>query len=124
MKCQWSLRCGGAADVEHGKTGFVLDERDAVVMAKHVEFLLGHEIFARSAGEAGRQRVEDNFSPERTMGMLWDVYANILPAEFVPIAAEPEESCCSRLEEGDKLCPLVSIGVADLQSSFVSASGH
>ncbi|QCC86611.1 glycosyltransferase [Desulfovibrio desulfuricans] len=105
-----TTRCGGAADVvEHGKSGFVLDERDAVVMAKHVEFLLGHDGFARSAGEIGRQRVAENFSPERTMGMLWDVYADILPAEFAARAPQPGEARCSTLEAGDRQCPLVSI---------------
>lgn len=104
-----TTRCGGAADVvEHGKSGFVLDERDAVVMAKHVEYLLGHDTVARSAGEAGRQRVAENFSPERTMGMLWDVYSDVLPSEFPPRAAA-QDVCCSTLEPGDQQCPLVSI---------------
>lgn len=105
-----TTRCGGAADVvEHGKSGFVLDERDAVVMAKHVEYLLGHDTVARSAGEAGRQRVAENFSPERTMGMLWNVYSDILPSEFPPRGAAPQDACCSTLEPGDQQCPLVSI---------------
>ena len=105
-----TTRCGGATDVvEHGKSGFVLDERDAVVMAKHVEFLLGHETVASSVGEIGRQRVAENFSPERTMGMLWDVYSDILPSEFAPKVAPPQGACCSTLEPGDQQCPLVSI---------------
>lgn len=108
-----TTRCGGAADVvEHGKSGFVLDERDAVVFAKHVQYLLEHQDVARSAGLAGRQRVAANFSPERTMGMLWDVYADILAAgggSASNAAAAPHGAACSVLEGGGAACPLVSI---------------
>lgn len=69
-----TTRCGGAADVvEHGKSGFVVDERDTVVLATHVEYLLGHQDFAHSAGQVGRRRVAENFSQERTGEMLWSV---------------------------------------------------
>ena len=77
--------CGGATDVvEHGKTGFVLDERDAVVFAKHIEYLLDHPDFARCAGEAGRERVGKDFSLARTGEMLWQVYEDIFEKEPSP----------------------------------------
>ena len=105
-----TTRCGGAADVvEHGKTGFVLGERDAVVFAKHIEYLLDHKDFAHCAGVAGRQRVAAEFSPERTMGMLWDVYATILPEEFSKKSVVQDEQSHLTLEAGDAEYPLASI---------------
>lgn len=75
-------RCGGATDVvEHGKTGFVLDERDAAVFAKHIEYLLDHQDFARSAGVAGRERVGRDFSLARAGEMLWQVYEDMFEKE-------------------------------------------
>ena len=105
-----TTHCGGAADVvEHGKSGFVVEERDAVALAKYVEYLLDHQAFANSAGQAGRQRVTENFSSERTMGMLWDVYSDIFPDDFSIRTAPQEDTACAGLEVVGKVCPLVSI---------------
>ena len=111
-----TTRCGGATDVvEHGKTGFVLDERDAVVFAKHIEYLLDHKNFARSAGVAGRARVSRDFSLERAGGMLWQVYETLLEKE-PSLYGELDDAASSELYGKAPACisnrPLVSFFAA------------
>ncbi len=56
---------GGTAEiVEHGKTGFVMDPRDTDTYANHIITLLKDEALAKRMGEAGRERVEKEFTLE------------------------------------------------------------
>lgn len=106
--------CGGAADaVEHGKSGFVLGKRDEEELAAHVSFFLRHENMAREAGRAGREHVEREFCVARSAGLLWQVYAEMLPNDMGEIASAPVEDAApaapEHLEEGEEPWPLVSI---------------
>ena len=109
-------RCGGATDVvEHGKTGFVLDERDAAVFAKHIEYLLDHQDFARSAGVAGRERVGRDFSLARAGEMLWQVYEDMFEKEPF-LEGELDDAASAELSGKAPACiskrPLVSFFAA------------
>lgn len=106
-----TTRCGAVDDVvEHGKSGFVVDERNEVVLAKHVEYLLADEEFSRRAGQAGRERVAREFSPERAGDMLWRMYDMVLATTSDPAPViNTEDTACEAVESGDAVCPLVSI---------------
>ena len=111
-----TTRCGGATDVvEHGKTGFVLDERDAAVFAKHIEYLLDHQDFARSAGVAGRERVGRDFSLARAGEMLWQVYEDMFEKESF-LEGELDDAASAELSGKAPACiskrPLVSFFAA------------
>ena len=111
-----TTRCGGATDVvEHGKTGFVLDERDAAIFAKRIEYLLDHQDFARSAGVAGRERVGRDFSLARAGEMLWQVYEDMFEKESF-LEGELDDAASAELSGKAPACiskrPLVSFFAA------------
>lgn len=59
-------RCGGAPEtVEDGETGFVVDAEDPDSLAGAVLRLLEDPVLRKKMGEAGRRRVERQFSWER-----------------------------------------------------------
>jgi glycosyltransferase involved in cell wall biosynthesis len=73
-----TTRCGGAVDVvEHGRSGFVVDERDDLALARHVAYLLKRPEWAKTAGRKGRELVARNFSPERSMDLLGRAYEEL-----------------------------------------------
>ena len=61
-----------------GKTGRLIeDERPESVAAALAE-ILGDPVRARAMGEAGRRRAASEFSPERSVTIVEDVYRGIL----------------------------------------------
>ena len=126
-----TTRCGGVADiVAHGESGFIVDDRDENVLARHIDLVLRHPDFATQAGHVGRERVARNFCPEVAMPPLWNLYETILAG--VDEAASPPKQAASAagLEVGKEASPLVSIVLAVcspapfLQETVASALGQ
>jgi glycosyltransferase involved in cell wall biosynthesis len=66
-------RSGGLQEiVEHGVTGFIV-EKDARTLREAVEALVSDRILRASMGDAGRERVQRMFHPEKQMGRIVDV---------------------------------------------------
>ncbi len=66
---------GGASEVvEDGVTGFVVDPNDSEVFAARVAQLLKDHTLAHKMGEAGRVRVENNFSLQLQADTLTKLY--------------------------------------------------
>lgn len=59
--------------VVHGETGFLVRERDVDTMAGHMVRLAEDRELARRLGQAGRARICELFSMERSIGALWDI---------------------------------------------------
>jgi len=57
-------------------TGFVLDPRDTDIFAKKMTLLLQDESLAKKMGEAGRKRVEEEFSLERQVKKYLELFAH------------------------------------------------
>jgi len=116
-----TTRCGGAADVvEHGKSGFVVDSHDDVLLARYVKHLLDHDDAARQAGKIGKERVARLFSPRRGVNALLRVYAGLLPgmpagdldhAKDTETLGHKEGSVTLEANSPDAESPLVSIVV-------------
>lgn len=63
--------------VAHGETGIVLDDDEPERVAMALAAVLGDRERARAMGRAGRQRAENVFGPERSVGIVERVYRTI-----------------------------------------------
>ena len=71
-----TTNAGGASDVVlHGESGFVVNERDPLALAKYIQYILSNQQWALQAGEAGKKHIQANFSPEAAASPLCDLYA-------------------------------------------------
>lgn len=69
---------GGSEVVIDGKTGFVVPPKDPVALADAVLRLLADPILARNLGEAGRSRIESEFTLEVMVARLEALYDSLL----------------------------------------------
>jgi glycosyltransferase involved in cell wall biosynthesis len=70
---------GGAPEVvKHGETGFVVEPRSIGVLSDAILRLLRDPALRRRFGEAGRQRVEQSFAPQRMCQDILEVYRAVL----------------------------------------------
>jgi glycosyltransferase involved in cell wall biosynthesis len=70
-----STPAGGVVDiVEHGRTGFIVQERDPRILAVHADSILRNPEWAARAGEVGRERVLRLFSKERSADAFMRLY--------------------------------------------------
>ena len=66
-----ATRHAGIADaVVHGKTGYLIEERDVNGMAERMLELVGNPALCRALGESARQHIRDNYSMARHIGCL------------------------------------------------------
>jgi colanic acid/amylovoran biosynthesis glycosyltransferase len=56
--------------VQHGKTGYLVEEGDVVGMAKYLDIILSDVDLARDLGRAGRERITEEFSMQKYIGRL------------------------------------------------------
>ena len=63
--------------VEHGKNGFLVPTHDAPALAAKIEYLLEHPETCRCFGQAGREKVCQEFAQEIVFGQTWDVYCSL-----------------------------------------------
>lgn len=63
-----------------GKTGFLVPAKDSEALARAILRLLADQELARSLGEAGRSRVESEFTLEKMVARLEGLYDSLLAA--------------------------------------------
>jgi len=66
--------------VEHGKSGFLVPERDADALAEKLSYLLKNPEVWQKMGIAGRACVEKYYNIKRLNGQLVDIYQKLLSA--------------------------------------------
>jgi glycosyltransferase involved in cell wall biosynthesis len=64
--------------VLNGETGFILPQRDVHGLARAIMALVDDHQLRRNMGQAGRERVERNFSFTRRLGLVEQLYERIL----------------------------------------------
>jgi glycosyltransferase involved in cell wall biosynthesis len=64
--------------VEDGISGFLLPPENPEMLAGKITYLLENKDIARAMGENARKRVEENFSIERNVRKVQEVYAELL----------------------------------------------
>jgi glycosyltransferase involved in cell wall biosynthesis len=70
---------GGAAEaIVVGRTGFLVPSDDDQTMAKYLLDLLNNEEKAKQMGDAGRERVTENFSEAAQLDRTIDLYESVL----------------------------------------------
>jgi glycosyltransferase involved in cell wall biosynthesis len=66
--------------VVHGETGLLVPDDRPESLAAALVTILGDRDLARTMGAAGRRRAETEFSPERSVAVVEDLYRRIVPA--------------------------------------------
>lgn len=69
---------GGALDIVTSDTGILVPPGDAKALADAILFLVNNPAIRETMGRRGRERVEKNFTIERTLEKLYELYAQIL----------------------------------------------
>jgi glycosyltransferase involved in cell wall biosynthesis len=64
--------------VAHGETGWLIDDERPESVADALEAILGDRAAGRAMGRAGRQRVERDFSAERAVSIVDEVYRSLV----------------------------------------------
>jgi colanic acid/amylovoran biosynthesis glycosyltransferase len=83
---------GLSENVADGETGFVVPRRDSDAMADKLELLARDPALRRRMGQAGRQRVLENFRLDDQIDRFEDLYHRVLgTARARPPAASEEE---------------------------------
>lgn len=68
----------GTSDItQHGKTGFVVPPADSYALARAVDVLLANPDLARTMGRAGRMRAEQEYSHQRMVERMEQVYQDV-----------------------------------------------
>jgi len=71
-------RSGGTSDaIRHGETGWLVDPNDTGELAEKITQLLSDSALARRFGEAGRERVERDFTWERSSAVVQRIAAEL-----------------------------------------------
>ena len=74
-----ATRVGGNAEaIDEGETGFLVESEDAAAAADRIIFLLQNPDFAMRMGEAARAKVAANFSCEKMISEIVNVYDELL----------------------------------------------
>lgn len=63
--------------IENGKSGFLVEAADVVALQNAITAILRDAAGAKKIGEAGRQRVEDNFSADRMVEGMIRLYERV-----------------------------------------------
>jgi len=64
--------------IEHGATGWLIDDERPDSVAAALERVLGDRSVGHAMGLAGRRRVEEEFSPERAVSIVDEVYRTLV----------------------------------------------
>jgi colanic acid/amylovoran biosynthesis glycosyltransferase len=76
-----ATRHGGIPDsIDHGVTGFLVEERDAEGMAEHLARVLGDEPLRLRLAAAGRAKMEREFDNRKLVAALEDIYDELAGA--------------------------------------------
>jgi glycosyltransferase involved in cell wall biosynthesis len=66
--------------IENGKSGLLVSGPDVAEICSAIRTILSNRAFGKSLAEAGRKRVEENFSAERMVDGMIRVYEEVLEA--------------------------------------------
>jgi glycosyltransferase involved in cell wall biosynthesis len=84
-------RVGGVQySVEDGRTGFLVEPRNAEALARRLAHVFSNPSIPRLLGKRGRRRACESFTWQRVSSLLADVYAEVAASESVPIAAQAQ----------------------------------
>lgn len=73
-----STREGGiSAIIEEGKTGYVIDKQQPVVLADKIAYLIDHPALCQAMGEAGRKKFKEEFTLERFENRMKEILQTI-----------------------------------------------
>ncbi len=64
--------------VEHGVSGYVVEQRNANALAKKIEYLITHPEIWKKMGQAGRVMVEDEFDVKKMNDRLVKIFRELL----------------------------------------------
>ena len=67
---------------QHGKTGLVVRPRDVEALAESIRYLLSNSERRRELGEAGRQRVEQQFTSTKMAASLLQIYQELVTEPY------------------------------------------
>ncbi len=74
-----AFNVGGIPEwLDDGATGFLIRPYDVEEMAKKIAYLLGHPDVAHQMGMRGRRRVEEDFTEEKHIARLLEVYQEVV----------------------------------------------
>jgi glycosyltransferase involved in cell wall biosynthesis len=73
-----SLPTGVSWINEHGKTGYVVPPSDSVQLAKSINYLLNNPELRFEMGEAGRRKVESDFTSAKMAASMFQVYREVV----------------------------------------------
>lgn len=74
-----STREGGiSAIIEEGKTGYVIDKQQPLILAKRIAYLMDHPKLCQSMGEAGRKKFKEEFTLERFENRMKEILQEIM----------------------------------------------
>lgn len=78
---------GGTAEVvEHGMTGLLIPPRDAAALTHAIGTLLKHPEQRRLMGQAGRRRIQQQFSLDTTVAKTVAIYDALLDGKIAGVA--------------------------------------
>jgi len=63
---------------QHGKTGYIVPPGNVEELAQSIKCLIGSPQLRRELGEAGRMRVEQNFTSTRMAAAMFEIYEEML----------------------------------------------
>jgi len=78
-----STTVGGIPDmIDNGKEGWLIQPGDISALAKYIELLLNNPALQTQMGQAGRERVEQQFTPQRIFSRLDTIYQRLSDGLF------------------------------------------
>lgn len=76
-----STREGGiSAIIKEGKTGYVIDKQQPLVLAEKIAYLIDHPALCQAMGEAGRNKFKEEFTLERFENRMKEILQEIVSA--------------------------------------------
>ena len=73
---------GGIPDViDEGITGYIVEKKNAIVLADKIEFLIKNPNLCRKMGEAGKKKFLEKFTLDKFENRLKDILLDILKAD-------------------------------------------
>lgn len=70
-------------NIIHGKTGFLVPERDPAALAEKIEYLLKNEDKLQELGGAGRKHIEQNYDMDKMNDNLVELYQRV-KGNYIP----------------------------------------
>lgn len=69
---------GGIPDIVDNKTGFLVEQKNIELITQKILILLNDPILRKNFGKAGREKIFENFSPEKQIEKTISVYKSLI----------------------------------------------